>query len=422
MPKIRIQERQDAPRAQAGAISNTVYIPIIVNEMKVAGATDKTHLPAVGLTTRTVFASADAFKAIADRVPSSSNATDGLYPVINASDDGANNTAPYVDPTSLDYKLCIHLLNIGFTVAVDFIDSVDNISKDAIVDKGNFDIRFLTAGGTATNHTSTVNDELTLAAKTRGDCVALLCTDETVADFDYSVSSVRGKFNSTNGEYAAAFTPWFITNHGDFGENVKIPACYGYLFAYANAIKNNPEWYAIAGQLRGVIPELADVCHAYSSAEVEILQARSSDAEVDLDHADDNNDFAINPICNVRPAGYIIYGNRTLIQNIAGYTLTAQSFLNIRNGVSAIKKVMYDASRKYTFEPNTETLWINFQAYITPLLNKMMTGNGLLGYRFIRQTTDAKARLKARLNIIPVEAVEDFDLEIYMTDDLTVVG
>jgi hypothetical protein len=81
---------------------------------------------------------------------------------------------------------------------------------------------------------------------------------------------------------------------------------------------------------------------------------------------------------------------------------------------------MYEASRKYTFEQNTETLWINFQSYITPLLDRMQSGNGILGYTFVKQKTDAKARLKAKLTIIPVEAVEDFDLHVELADSLNV--
>ena len=81
---------------------------------------------------------------------------------------------------------------------------------------------------------------------------------------------------------------------------------------------------------------------------------------------------------------------------------------------------MYDAGRTFVFEQNTEVLWINFRNYITPLLDRMQNSDGLLGYTFVKVATDAKARLKAKLTVIPVEAVEDFDLDVYLVDDLTV--
>lgn len=200
----------------------------------------------------------------------------------------------------------------------------------------------------------------------------------------------------------------------------EIPAAFGYLFAYANAIKNNPEWYAIAGFQRGIIPELYDVCYELSTAEMNKLQCREKEL-YDLDDPEDNVGCAINPIANIRPAGYIIYGNRTYRYNDAAKKTVALSFLNVRNMVSAIKKKLYDASRKFTFEPNNELLWVKFKNYVTPLLEQMQAGNGILAYDFIKLETTAKARLKCRLVIIPVEAVEDFEIEITLTDDLAVI-
>lgn len=183
---------------------------------------------------------------------------------------------------------------------------------------------------------------------------------------------------------------------------------------------NIAEWKAVAGPQRGIIPGLADVCYDYTSADIEMLQARAKDNEVNLDADTDNVGIAINPICYVRPSGYLIYGNRTLKDNDGAKKTTAQSFLNIRNGVNAIKKTLYNASRAYVFEQNTDVLFIKFKNYVTPILERMKTGDGLIGYNFVKVATDAKARLRARLTLIPVEAVEDFEIDVYLVDDLTV--
>lgn len=202
----------------------------------------------------------------------------------------------------------------------------------------------------------------------------------------------------------------------------KIPAAFGYLFAYANSIKNNPEWYAVAGFDRGVIPELSSVAYEYCGSDIEILQARGKERAVDLDDEADNVGMSINPIAYIRPAGHIIYGNRTMKSNTASKGTTATSFLNVRNLVSAITKVMYDGAKKYTFEQNNDLLWLNFQAYVRPTLEQMKNGNGIADYNFVKEPTNAKARLKAKVNIIPIEAVEDFDLSIIMTDDETLIS
>lgn len=241
-------------------------------------------------------------------------------------------------------------------------------------------------------------------------------------------------FSSINeSSYAACFAPNFYTkieallvdsektesnttDSQDADKKQEIPAAFGYLFAYADAIKNNPEWYAIAGFQRGVISELIDVCYDLSSADMDVLQGRT-----ELGDVKDNTGTAINPIANIRPAGYIIYGNRTFKNNKYPITTTAQSFLNVRNMVSGVVKKFYDASRKFTFEPNNDLLWIKYQNYVTPYLDSIQTGNGILGYKLIKQPTTAKARLKCKLIIVPVEAVEDFEIDIVLTDDMALV-
>lgn len=241
-----------------------------------------------------------------------------------------------------------------------------------------------------------------------------------------AVAAVRSTFSGiTNGEYAAAFTPWFTTKNSELIDEDTgteyIPASFGYLFAYAQSIKNNPVWYAAAGSQRGLIPELDDVLTAYSNAECEILQGRSSTEEVVLDDESDNNDFAINPIANIRPFGYIIWGNRTLLKPEVG-ALKATAFLNVRNLITEIKKLLFDTARKYTFDQNSDILWINFSSRIIPLLENMKVGNGILGYTFTRDKTDRKARLKASLVIVPIEGVEDFEFEIELKDSLNITN
>ena len=354
------------------------------------------------------------------------------------------------------YNIATRLIDLGFPVLVEGVTVTEKeitvveekkekkvkvkgvwIPDDSInllTDKSLFDIRFLTSGIDVAN-----NENLIRVANERQDCIALINLDETAAAFDYKVATIRTEFEKNSSVYAAGFTPWFYSEHPTLikgvedlttvndkpdtkeAENVAIPAAYGYLFAYGRMLANNAaEWQAVAGPERGIIPELSDVCYTYSYEDVEILQARGADEFVKLDDATDNVGIAINPIAWVRPNGYILYGNRTLKTNDAKKKTTAQSFLNIRNGVNAIKKVMYDAGRTFVFEQNTEVLWINFRNYITPLLDRMQSSDGLLGYTFVKVATDAKARLKAKLTVIPVEAVEDFDLDVYLVDDLTV--
>ena len=305
-------------------------------------------------------------------------------------------------------------------------------------DKNLYNVRFLTTGAYACPTVDMVK-----CAANRGDCIALI--DHTDLD-TYSVDAVREQVEILDVDYtdtrnadalsfAAAFTPWFNANLPsmeitsgtvrDLGtESYTVPASFGYLLAYARSIKTNPIWKASAGVSRGVIPELTSVKYILSNAECEMLQARAKSGEVDLDGTDDNVGIAINPIAYRRYNGfsggfrYVVNGNRTMHENDG--TTIATSFLNVRVLVSEISKTLYDASVAYTFEQNSDVLWNKFYALVTPLLDRMASGEGIEGYRLERVATDKKARFCANLTIVPIEAVEDFELTITLEDSIEV--
>lgn len=302
---------------------------------------------------------------------------------------------------------------------------------ELLSDKTLFDLRFLTVGA----YTASTSQDMVKCATKRGDCVALI--DHSNSLKSSSVSEIREYFSqfaisdiTREGKFASGFTPWFKSEVKELGGSkvapVEIPASFGYLLAYARSIQSNPDWYAVAGTFRGNIPELSGVTREYTSAEVEMLQGRAANAEVELDASGDNVGFAINPIAFVKGNGYLIWGNRTLtinsdIDQDGNGDLKASSFLNVRNICIDIVKTLYAAARKYTFEQNSNTLWLNFKHEIQPLLDRMVSGNGISSYTIEQIPTTKKARLSARISITPIEGVEDFELELYLEDSLEVI-
>ena len=315
------------------------------------------------------------------------------------------------------YFLAHKLLSLGMQVLYQgFVaDSAGDITIEAddwakLQDKNLYNVRFLTTGAYACPSTNMV-----ACASTRGDCVALLDHAKTVT----TVENVRSAFSNLESKYAAAFTPWFTCKF-DASHTSDVPASFGYLLAYARSVQSNPLWKATAGVFRGRIPELVDVNVKYTTAECDVLQGRTTNPN----NLDDNEEFAINPISYRRYSGfvggfnYIVNGNRTTLAPEANSTLKATNFLNVRLLVTEISKTLYDASVTYTFEQNSDVLWINFKSLITPLLDKMQSGEGIAGYRLERVATNKRGRLCARLIIVPIEAIEDFELEIYLEDSL----
>lgn len=220
-------------------------------------------------------------------------------------------------------------------------------------------------------------------------------------------------------KYAAAFTPEFTFKESYSLGTTTYKGCFAYLACFAKHIEKYPDWFAMSGVVRGKLPyDDVTTTHSYGQAEIDKLQKRT------LGEGEESFK-AVNPIANIRPYGNVIFGNRTLFPieidaetGTAG--LKASSFLNIRNLCCDIKKTLYRAARRYTFEPNSDALWINFKSAITPLLEEMRTGQGIKGYKIIKEVSEAMATLKATVKIIPIEAVEDFDLTVELSDSISV--
>ena len=126
--------------------------------------------------------------------------------------------------------------------------------------------------------------------------------------------------------------------------------------------------------------------------------------------------LAINPITQINPYGYCIWGNRTLVDNSLKQGTTATSFLNIRNLCSDIKKQLYVACQSLMFEQNTDILWINFLALVTPLLDQMVSGYGITNYKIIKLPPSDRTKINVKIRIYPIYAVESFDITLYIND------
>ena len=128
---------------------------------------------------------------------------------------------------------------------------------------------------------------------------------------------------------------------------------------------------------------------------------------------------AVNVIAKFRNQ-YLLWGNRTANTLRAGDDddLIASDFLNIRQLCCTLKKQIYVACRQLTFDPNSEMLWINFKNKIRPILEKMKADQGIQDYEFVKIANAPKATLKAQIRIVPIEAVEDFEIDVMLEDSL----
>lgn len=315
-----------------------------------------------------------------------------------------------------------------------FINSceVENSKLYRLMDKGEYQIKFLTLGaypsfefgldktGAGSIETYNVFDNLIETAAKRGDCIALVDhtnnstrTLQTTAGSVYSSLSAyvknsltitrKGGDSEDGYTYGAMFTP-YATYRLSTQNNTQhiLPASFGYLSAFAASTQSNPNWYAAAGVSRGIPNGLIGLSQNITNAVADLYQPRDN--------------VAINCITNIKPYGYTIWGNRTLKNNSAEGDLKALSFLNIRVLTCDLKKTLYQACKRYTFENNTDIMWLNFKSQIEPTLAKMLSGNGIANYQIIKVATIKKATIEVIIRLVPIEPVEDWYITIELTD------
>lgn len=310
----------------------------------------------------------------------------------------------YLDSSNYDSNLD------EFTVK-DMYNALNESILDKLEDKSEYSIKFITTGsypiyGQAINDRLALTQKILTVAGNRGDVIALVdAADEApLRIYEMVNDDLTITLATTLGEdakkYGAMFTPWAKYQLQTASDIISLPASFGYLKCVATSTKSNANWFAVSGVSRGQVPNLIELNQKVTGAVAETLQARTG--------------ISINPITNIKPYGYCVWGNRTLFNNLED--LTASSFLNIRMLTSDVKKVVYTAAKKLTFELNSETLWLNFKAEIEPTLDQMKSGNGLSNYKITKVATTKKATLACVIRLYAIEAVEDWDIEVQLTD------
>jgi hypothetical protein len=317
---------------------------------------------------------------------------------------------------------------------------------ECLKDKATYDFRYLVTGLLTQNdrankcileiadHTEEILLDDASIQDGRGDCIALIDLDsktyvgKTPAEAVPDMAKEAAEWASA---YAAVFAPYvtyLMSDDPDY-DNKTFPASFHYLACAANSANNNfSEWYANAGYTRGVAKYTIESTGCkFGEAAIQALEPRfmikvgkekdaTGTAWIDI-----NTTVAINLIVKIK-SSYYLWGNRTGkklgTRGAADGDLRAQDFLNIRQLCCTIKKQVYVTCRRLTFDPNSNNLWINFRSLLTPMLEEMKADQGIKDYKFVKNDTDRKALLSAKIRIVPIEAVEDFEIGLYLEDTL----
>lgn len=353
-------------------------------------------------------------------------------------------------------QIAYELLDLGYTVLYKTLGTLDpnthyltagtedianitNTTKalsfwEPLKDKATYDFRYVMTGMVTNNYhaneaiISLVNHVNTSTTGTgRGDCIALIDIDSTKYSGMHSssaVSSIAAEASLyTANQYTAIFAPSVTYDRPfdtgtDAYKNNTFPASFHYLACAAKAAENYSEWYAIAGYNRGT--------SKYNILGTGVKLGENAVNALAPRQGNDDIDKAVNLIIKIKN-NYYLWGNRTAYELTTegdNAELRASHFLNIRQLCTTLKKQVYVACRRFTFEPNSDLLWINFCNAIRPTLERMKADQGIADYKFVKVKNDKKALLTAKIRIVPIEAVEDFEISVYLEDSLAgvVVG
>ena len=314
------------------------------------------------------------------------------------------------------------LLGLGYTVFYKKYSALSELADpnfwETLKDKTNYDFRYIMTGYLSG---SEATESIIEVAKERGDCIALIDIDSNAykgeAARDTKITNI---IREANGYIAdkncAIFLPTVVYDLNRskdydtvFNSNRRFPASFHYLTCVANASERYAEWYAASGFTRGVSPfGIATTDFTVGEAIIDKLQPRNQA---------DGLTHAVNVIAKFRNQ-YLLWGNRTANTLTGDGDLIASDFLNIRQLCCTLKKQIYVACRQLTFDPNSEMLWINFKNKIRPILEKMKADQGIQDYEFVKIANAPKATLKAQIRIVPIEAVEDFEIDVTLEDSL----
>ena len=316
------------------------------------------------------------------------------------------------DPSAENYDVTV-------TKAYEKLSQIFSNDIDSpLLDRGSYDIKYITTGGYPVHEYSSTDgsiltEQVILCAQTRGDCVALIDhTDNPHRPLEGTGSVIESNLSFTaNASYAAMFTPWCNCSNGRV-----MPASYVYLTALSQSIQFNPSWATVAGVSRG----LASVVN--STHTDRILSNRIAESyQYGYTLGSSDPQACINAITQINPYGWVIWGNRTLRQYNTTMTGFALTFLNLRNLVSQVKKQAYITAQFVMFEVNNDVLWTKFKSELSPLLDSMVSSNGLRQYKLIKVTSPDKTKLQCQIVLYPNYGVESVNVSVVLTDEDLVV-
>lgn len=248
------------------------------------------------------------------------------------------------------------------------------------------------------------------AATTRKDCIAIVgntkkITGVPAASGDtYTTASKLSDFGFTNQSEFVAYVAGRKKFTAGVGSSVNIleanlsPDVAG---CFARSARDATLWTSPAGKTRGRI--------------LGVVAMQQTFGEIDADYLYNSS---VNPVLVFPGEGTFLMGNKTSY----GDTTSALSRLNSSIMISYLKRQLLNSARQYLFEVNDATTRQRVVSSITPILDRVKSGNGIVNYRVVCDTTNnttatiAENKLVIDVYIQPTTTAETIVITIVNTN------
>jgi len=172
---------------------------------------------------------------------------------------------------------------------------------------------------------------------------------------------LKNLFGDISSSYGATYGNWIKFNDVYSNQMVWLPNS-GYVaadIAFSSAV--NFPWSAPAGFNRGVLTNIVDIAINPTQKQRDLLYR-----------------ININPIAYFPGEGYVIYGQKTLMNKPSAFDR-----INVRRLFLTLEKVTKNLLKYYVFEPNTFATRSRLINALSPTFNQAKANDGLYDYRII---------------------------------------
>lgn len=253
-------------------------------------------------------------------------------------------------------------------------------------------------GGTSTD---VILALINMCEEYRQDCLAIIdppsgLSPTQVIQWQNGASELnRVRFDS---DFAALYWPWIYILDTYNNVEALVPPSVGTVAGILNSDAISAPWFAPAGLLRGVVPNVIAVASKPTLAEKDAMYG---------------NGNAINPIVTyVGTPGFLMWGQKTLQR-----APTALDRINVRRMLFYVEKQIRSASRGLLFQPNNASTRGQFTALATNILSNVQNSQGLQAFSVV--CNDAlnppdvvdRNEMRAQIGLIPTRSLEFIFIE-----------